>query len=200
MANADRPNGLIPIGTKSGSAWTAQVREYPVDSNTAGNIAIGSPVVLEAGGNLELATAGATNVILGVVVGFVPTGNADGDNFLTSANLGVAEHPGYLPAATAGRALVAVGRDILYQAQMDTGTVVAATAVGARANLVGNSVSTTTGRSTAEIDSSGVGQDATFQLQLHDYVRSPDNDLSVEHSKWIVSINLDQNANATAGI
>lgn len=199
MANADRPNGLIPVGTKSGGPWSATVQEFPVDANTAGNIAIGSAVILEAGGNLELATAAATNVILGVVVGFVPTGNSSPDNFLTTSNLGASEHPGYLPATTAGRALVSVGRDVLYRGQMDSGTVVAATAVGARTNLASNSVSTTTGRSTAELDAT-IGVDATYQFQIWDYVRSPDNDLTVEHSDWIVSINLDQNANATAGI
>jgi len=200
MANSDRPNGLIPVGTKSGSPWNASVREYEVDSSNASAIGIGTAVIQEADGNVTPATAGTGNEILGVVVGVVPTGNVEADNFLTSANLSTTEHPGYLAASTAGRVLVAIGQDVLFVAQMDSGTAVTAVARGGRRNFNNNSVSATTGRSTAELDADGVTTTAGDQFAIIDYVHSPDNDLSVEHSKWIVSINNYQLAEASAGI
>lgn len=200
MANVDRPSGLRPIGTLSGADWNSKVREYEVDANTAVAIGVGQLVVMEAGGNLEATAAADSAVSLGVVVGIVPTGNVDPDNFLTTGNLGEEIYPGYIPATTAGKVLVAVGPDILYEIQADSATVITAAARGSRCNIVGNTINVATGRAITELDGSEIDATAAHQMQIHDYVRSPDNDITLIHSKWIVSLNQYQNALASAGI
>jgi len=197
MANVDRPNGLRPIGTISGSAWQGKVREYETTAATASAIGVGMAVIQEAAGNIEAATAADAALILGVVVGIIPSGNSDPEKFMTTGNIGVQTYPGYIPAATAGRVLVAVGEDILFAVQ-SSGTLVAASR-GARINLGSNGIDTTTGRATGEITATAA-QDASNQLQLHDYVRSPDNDVTLANSEWIVSINQYQNSHGSIGI
>lgn len=206
MANIDAPRGFLPVN-RDGSPWSGTAKLYDVDASYASAIGVGSFVVQAADGNIELASAGATNKILGAVVGVIPyklddfgvSGSHDNINLQNT----------YSPASTASKVLVAVADDNTYfvgQEDADTSYLTAAER-GARANFIGTGVNTTTGRSTSEIDSSTDGQDATYQLQLIDKVNAPDNAYStgvagtaVSNADWIVKVNLPQHDTSTAGI
>ena len=54
----DRPNGLRAVQTINGSSWIGGVRDYTVDALNAAAIFRGSPVTLEADGNVAAAAAG----------------------------------------------------------------------------------------------------------------------------------------------
>lgn len=180
MANADRPSGMRPVSTLSGGPWQGHVRAYPVDSSNGTAIFRGDPIKLEDDGNVAPATAG--DLLLGVCVG-VKVDRA------TAAT----EHPGYLPASTAGTVLVCVGPDVIYEIQEDSvGGAMVATNVGSNGDIAVTAGSTTTGNSKVELDSSDViakdASAASAQLLVLGLVDRPDNAIGTE-AKWLVRIN-----------
>jgi len=188
MANIDAPSGARPV-MKDGSAYNGSLRKMQVDVSNATAIFPGDFLVQEADGNITAATAGATNTIVGVCAGVV-----------VDRTVAATEHPGYLPATTAGYILVAPAEACYFRIQEDSDTsTLAATERGARINFIAGAGSTTTGRSGHELDSSSVGQDATYQLSLIDIVQAPDNAIGT-NAEWIVKVNLPQEGQATAGI
>ena len=180
MSNTDRPRGAIPVGTLSGSPVSGTIRRYPVDASNGTAIFRGDFVKLEADGNVAPATAG--DVLLGVAMGPV-----------VDRAIPATEHPGYLPASTAGYVRVAVGPDILYEVQEDSvGGDMTAAMVGANGNIAAGAGSTTTGVSGHELDSSDVttnnGSAATAQLRVVALVDREDNAVGT-NAKWLVRIN-----------
>jgi hypothetical protein len=83
MANSNSPFGARLIGHLYGSTYNARIRQYVVDSNDATALylgdfvkATGAGMANEYGTQLPVATAAAAgDVLLGVVVGFVPNPN-----------------------------------------------------------------------------------------------------------------------------
>lgn len=196
MANLDRPNGFTPVGTLGGGSWQGKTRWYPVNTNTAADIATGDVVSLEANGNVELTAA--TAVCFGVVVGISIVPNA-----ISDFGAGTLGGHGSLSLETnffdksAGidkYALVAVGPDVLYEVQSAAGGAGQAD-VGANADLVGGASGTS--RSIMELAAAGTG---TAQFHIHDVVLRPDNELGSIWDRYVVSIHEYQFANALAGI
>lgn len=187
MANVDRPRGLRPVGTLSGAPWQGAVREYSVDASNATAIFNGDPVTLEADGNVTPTADGG--VILGVVVGV----KVDRDVAAT-------EHPGYLPATTAGSVLVCIAPDAIYEVQSDDAATaeVALTDVGANIDLNANAGSTTTGQSAYELDADTITSAGSAQLRIIGLVDRPDNAVG-EFAKWLVRVHESHLA-ATNGI
>lgn len=206
MANINAPSGFIPV-SRDGAPWSGTAKLFDVDAAYASNIGIGSLVVQVADGNIELATAGATNKILGSVVGVIPYTLGDFGISGSHSNLDLQKI--YSPASIAGKILVAVADENTYfvgQEDADTSYLGVADR-GMRVNFIGTSVSTTTGRSSSELDSSSKGANATYQFQLVDKVNAPDNAYStgvsgtaVSNTDWIVKVNLPQHSASTAGI
>lgn len=180
MANADRPSGMRPVSTLSGGPWQGHVRSYPVDSSNATAIFRGDPIKLEDDGNVAPATAG--DLLLGVCVGVK-----------VDRTVAATEHPGYLPASTAGTVMVCVGPDVIYEIQEDSvGGAMVATNVGSNGDIAVTAGSTTTGNSKVELDSSDViakdASAASAQLLVLGLVDRPDNAIGTE-AKWLVRIN-----------
>lgn len=188
MANKDAPNGFIPVGTLSGSPWSDSVREYPVDASNATAIFPGDAITLETDGNVTPAAAGG--VILGICVGVLP-----------SRTVAATEHPGYLPATTAGNILVAIGPDIVYEVQEDSvgGDAGGRAAVGANIDHIAGAGSTTTGRSAHEIDSSTLTAAGSAGFRIIDVVDRPDNDITLSNVRFLVRVHESHLA-ATNGI
>lgn len=178
MANVDRPNGARPVSTLTGGSWQGQVRKYAVDASSS-VIFPGDFIVLNADGNVDAANAG--DLILGVCTG------VDVDRTVAAT-----EHPGYLPAASAGSVYVCVGTDIVYEIQED-GNVATAGVVGANGDIVATDGSTTTGVSAHELDSSDVttkdGTPATGQLRIIAVVDREDNAIANSNARFLVRIN-----------
>lgn len=180
MANVSRVRGAVPVSTLSGGPWASHVRSYPVDSSNATAIFRGDFITLEDDGNCAPAVAGG--ILLGVCVGVK-----------VDRTVAATEHPGYLPASTAGNILVCVGPDVLYMLQEDnTGGPMVATNVGSTGDMVAGAGSTTTGVSGHLLDSSDViAKDASpGSAQLLVVALSPKVDNAVGNdAKWIVRIN-----------
>lgn len=173
MANVNRPGGFRVVGTVDGSPVSMGVRERTVAGNYGTAVFPGDPITL-ASGNPEVADN--TDRVVGVCVGVV----------VDRANP-FSEHPGYIPANTGGKILVAEGPDYLFEVQEDSvGGAIAMSAIGNYFLTEAAAGSAVTGQSNHMLDSSS--SSATVgQFQLVDLVNREDN-AQGDLAKWLVRI------------
>lgn len=174
MANLDSPLGFTPV-TMVGGIIPARLYQIDADGSTA--MYIGDLVVRAADGNIDLATAGTGNTILGAIIAtydsdMVPTTNR--------------------PASTAGFALVADDPAQEFLAQEDSvGSNLALADRGGNTAFVAGTGDTFNNRSGHEIDSSNIGTGAGNQLRIVDIHDVNDNAVGA-NAQWIVKINNHQ--------
>jgi hypothetical protein len=168
MANINAAFGLRPIRNLNGSPWNGQAKKFYIPSTDTDAMFVGDPVVLAGSGDangvptVKLATAGATNKITGVVVGFLP---AEGrtDSTLNLNNT-------YRPASTACYVLVCDDPDTIFEAQLDDSATPAVADIGTNFNLVAGSGSTVNGLSGWEVETSTSSTGNTLQVHLLRFV------------------------------
>ena len=203
MANANTPAGLTPL--KNSPFVEIPKNYYYIPSTYGTALFIGDPVVKTGTSNtsnvlgdgrqfaagslpeINKATAGDTNKITGVIIGFL----ANPSNLTLNYNT----------ASTERVAIVADSPLQEFMIQEETaGTALAATSVGLNANVVfAESGSTSTGLSGVELDTSTPATDATYQLKILRLLDAPENAIG-QHAKWRVKINNHTEANIVAGI
>lgn len=181
MANIDRPKGLEPAGN------LLRVTEYKCVAGYAQDLFIGDPVVaIATGRDINIATAGTGNNVLGAIVGIY-----DADKvalpYWDSGHSGegyfmVADHP-----------------EQIYSIQGDGDTsYLDEDDCNGNVNLVSGSGSTVYYRSGWEINESDTGgSTAGDQLRLIRPVDRPDNTIGIANADWLVRIN---NLQTAAGI
>lgn len=192
MANTDRPNGFVPVGTITGAAWTDAVRRYPVDSANATAIFLGDMIMLEDDGNVAPATAGATS-LLGACVGVEHSdpGSNTARTLQGGGSYDLNLSLKYLPANTAGYVYVVVDPNALYEVQEDSDvSSLTADAVGSNIDHIANAGSTVTGRSGHELDSDTVTDavPGAAGFRIVGLVEREDNEVGT-NARWIVKIN-----------
>ncbi len=180
MANVDRVNGFRPVGTLSGTPWTAQLMRCHHAAGTGLNLNVGDLVTLSGTSDttgvpgVVIATAGDTYAIVGVVVGIEPS---------SIENL----NKNYMPGATSGYVLVCVDPNVILEAQADEAVAVAS--VGLNANMVQTTAQASClGTSGQEVDGT-VGANATYQLKIIGFPQRPDNTPAAADNKVLVTIN-----------
>jgi len=194
MANADKPSGLTPIGTLSGSDFTGKLRRVAFAAGDAVACFQGDLVKLtgtaDATGKLPVvAQSAAGDASIGVIASFIPDYTDEGS--LTT---------NYRKASTAREALVYWGQDVLYKIQEDSvGNAIEITEAGLNCNVIVGSGDTTTGISAMELDSDSAAGTSTLNLRLHRVHDAPGNDLGT-NAEWVVSINASQEALNQTGI
>lgn len=181
MANVDAPNGFIPVRSNY------RVRSYYKDA-TAGILGIGDPVIRvtnssDPKGRPEIVRATTGSAITGVIVGIEPKYSDLSQR--------------HMAAADVGYVLVCDDPEALYHVQEVTGgTPLAVTDIGEHIDsITAVNASTTTGRSLYEIDNAAQATDNTWRVEA--LLETPDNVVG-EHARWIVSVNLSTEANASA--
>jgi len=191
MANANRPSGLSPVQYLNSAPWTGGGRVYCIpDTDDTYAYAIGDPVVLAGGADsngvptITLATAGATNSVLGAIV-------SGGGGLAYGAALGgVQDNPIVIPATKSRNYYVLVADDpnIIFEIQeIGTGTYLTAAEVGNNADLVSG---TNNGYISGwMLNNSGEGTGATLQVKLLGLAQRRDNAFG-QYAKWLVKINL----------
>lgn len=182
MPNPNQAFGLRPVRTISGAPWNAQLKRVYFAAGESNAIFIGDPVVLagasDTPGNyptVTIASAGATNSIYGVVVGF--------DTDPTDLTLL------HRKASTARYGYVVIDPHVIFEVQC-SGTL-AYTDVGANAVLTaGGGGSTTTGYSSwALYNTTTPAADATFQLNIMGVSHRPNNTIG-QYCVVDVTLNL----------
>jgi hypothetical protein len=112
---------------------------------------------------------------------------------VVNRSVAATEHPGYLPALTAGNILVSEGSDYLYELEEDAGGTALTTAIiGSNGDVLATAGNTTLGTSGHELDRSTAttadGSPGTAQLRIVDFVNRVDN-AAGDYAKWIVRLN-----------
>jgi hypothetical protein len=179
MANVDRANGFMPVGLLGGSSYNAMVQEYSVAVGNDVALFVGDPVVttgtasVEGLLNVEEApgSEGTPAIILGVIVGIV-----------VDRSVAATEHPGYMPALTAGSVLVNVDPNQLYEVQGITALALAD--YGLYCDHIWAAGSTTTGASGTQLDTSTKSTSGNWQVIRAS--RRVDNELVAADQKLIV--------------
>jgi len=178
MANTDMPNGAVPCDAHGGH-YVGSVNLYHLPATESNDVAVGDFV--DGAGSADTdgvptitrSSAGSTNIV-GVVVGFKPDASYLDQTHRT--------------ASTSRYVYVADDPDQLFSIQEDgAGGDLAATAVGGNADILATSVTTATGMSNMELDSS-TATTSTAQLRILRLDPSPDNEIGT-NARWIVRIN-----------
>lgn len=196
MANANAPRGLIPYRKNSGSPYNAAANIYYVPSSNGTALYVGDPVtyLTNAGDSVgipavQIATAGSSNYVLGVMLGRVIGGEPP---VAVQRDFSV-----YLPASTAGYILVSDDADTLYEVQEDSvGGALAQGAGNRNINLVAGTGSTVTGYSGWQIQSSSLQTTNTLQMRVIRALEQSDNAIGV-NCKWLCRVNLNALGNQT---
>jgi len=188
MANKNFPCGLKAVRILDGSPYNGQVMKFVVKAAVTNAIGIGDPILwagdADADGvpSCDIATAGATNIITGIVAGIEPL----------RSNLNQVYRP---TAAQTEDYYVNVVADpnAIFQIQDDGGAALTSAAVGLNSVLINTTtVNTSTGISGAEMDAgttTAPASDATYQFLMLGLAREVDNAFGV-NAIWDVLINL----------
>lgn len=197
MANANTPRGLIPYRRYDGSVWNGAANVYYVATSLGTNVYIGDPLIptgtSDANGvpGVTLATAGATNYLIGSMVSIV----AAGDPQLAITR----DMPIYRPASTGQYILVADDPNLIWMVQEDSvGGAMSVDSSSANVDLISGSGSAVTGYSGWMLDSSTPpGTGATLQMRVIRPLPETDNQAGAAYAKWLCKINLHSLLNTT---
>ena len=199
MANVNRPQGAVPVGTLGAGAWNGRVSAYLVPSADSTAVHIGDLVKLsgtsgaagvtvngqdcEGMATVIKATAGDITVV-GAVVGFSP--NQD--------NLNVG---GLYRAASTNRiAYVSDDPRTIYEMQEDSvGNNMDKDMVGLSTDIITGTGDNATALSGQMLDSSDTAT-AGGQMRIMGLSKRPDNSIG-EFAKWLVMINTGEGAHNT---
>ena len=194
MANVDAAFGLRPIRHRNGAPYNGAANPYYKPASYGTAMFVGDPAIVTGTSNtanverpglgdfipgtlpeVNVATAGATNDITGIVIGF-------------GANPDALERA-YSPASTEDIVWLADDPDLVFEVQEDSvGGALAATDVAQNADLAaGAGGSTVTNFSSWELDSNTANTTNTLQVRIERLVSRADNEIG-NQAKWEVSI------------
>jgi len=182
--NKDRPSGLKPIKHLNGVPWNGKFNMYR--KTAAENFFIGSPVKLagsadSTGKYPTVALAGAGGPILGPVVGFGNTPYLAADVSDLDKVYSISTEDVYVA--------VADDPQLIFECQEDSSTNLTADEIGLNCDLTTESGSTTTGKSTVELDCSTEDTTNTLEVRILRLIDRPDNALG-DYAKFEVMINV----------
>ena len=183
MANTDYPRGLQPFGP------VLRATEYKLAAAYAQDLFIGDPVVaIATGRDIELASVGSTNAIVGAILGIYDE-NKVPLNYWDTGHSGegyvmVADHPDQLFVAQGDGASSYLGEDDC------NGNIPMTSGPGSTVNY----------RSTWELDDSATaGAEPKEQIRLVRPVDRPDNTVGSANCDWICFINNHQRLQGIVG-
>ena len=200
MANVNRPQGAVPVGTLGASGWNGKVGAYLTIDATATHIgdfvkltgSSGTTEVVDgqdcAGMPIVAKATASDTTLVGAVVGFSPN----------PSNLNI---DGLFKAASTNRiAYVSDDPRTIYEMQEDSvGNNMDADMVGLSTDIITGTGSSTTGISGQMLDSSDTGT-AGGQMRILGLSKRVDNAIGT-YAKWLVMINTGEGAyNTTTDI
>lgn len=187
MANANAPQGLRPVRDGSNRAWSGGGNTYYI-SSAANNFYVGDPVIVNGSADANgvptvvLATAGATNYITGVIVGFQP-----------GPDTPISGGP-YLASGSSGYVIVEDDPNVIYEVQA---TTLAAGDLQANSILASGTGSRYAG-SGWYMDTGTKGTSNTYQVRIVGISQNPGNALGA-YCKALVRLNLITEAGLPTG-
>lgn len=204
MPNTSRISGFKPVKHATGAPYTGQGNIYFVPSSDSTALFVGDPVVLAGSasttGVATVTKASASGPVLGVVIGIVNAKLDPVTGNMTSGSISL-DTPQYRVASTDQFVLVEDAPDVIYEAELATGSNASYTYLAADVGLnAGHTTvagSTSTGTSAAALDMSTKASTATLPWKILGAVQRVDNE-AVNNSSTAVKVHVKLNA-ATLG-
>lgn len=183
MANTSRIAGFKPVKHASGAPYNGGGNIYFVQSSDGTALFVGDPVVLDGSGSTtgvaSVTKAAAAGPVIGVVTGIINTKLDPVTGAMTAGSIAL-DTPQYRAASTAQFILVEDAPDVIYEAEIVTGSNASYTYLVADIGLnVSHSTvagSTTTGTSGAAADMATKATTATLPFKFIGVVQRPDNE------------------------
>jgi hypothetical protein len=181
MANVIEKYGLKPVRQLNGSPFINAQNRYRIAANYGTAIYQGDLVIPVTGGNIERATAGTSNAVVGVFNGCFYTDPTTQKP--TFSNF----YPGTVNASDI-IAMVVDGPDTVYEIKSNASFAVAD--LFQNYSITNTTGSTKTGISFAQLNVSASGTTGTFVVQAIDITQDPFNsDLTASNVGVLVRIN-----------
>ena len=177
MANVDRNNGFRPVMTSTGAAYNGQSNKY---YSLSDNLANGDIVVADTAGEgkyrtVDRASNGATDIMVGVVVGWEVNPDTLANNYHTaSADYAV---------------FICDDPTIILEAQSDDATLTKAS-LGLNVDFTVTALATATGLSGMEVDGDTAVTTAATPLKIVGFVDKEDNDETLTNVRVLVKPNM----------
>lgn len=199
MANVDTPFGFRPIRHKSGAPYNGAANPYFLTNASNQAMFIGDTVLIAVGGSngsvIDVVGAGS------FAVGTLPEvlrAALTADTYITGVIVSFGADPVALENvhrlnSTERMCWVCDDPDVVFECQSDSAAALAAADVGLNISAIRtHSGSTTTGLSGMELDSGTENTTQNLQFTLQRAVNRSDNDATLVHAKWEVTINQHQ--------
>lgn len=193
MANANVVRGLIPVRGVNSQYVTGGPRLYSHAAGDATALFVGDPVKLAGTSQTingvstpDVVRAASGDVMVGVVVGFLPS-SRDALN--------------YGAASTAYQVFVDDDPDTLFEIQdTNSGTALTLADVGLNVNLTIGAGSTAYGTSGVTLDNTSEATTATLDVKIINVVNRADVDNADTPRRFLVRLNRHQHSNQVAGV
>lgn len=180
MANVNRPCGFVPHSHAAGGTIRESICPHTFSTAYAANVFTGDVVMLADTGYVQLATAGATN-LLGVFNGcqwFDTDGTVRYSKYWPTGQT--------VKTGTVPTLFLYDDPNIIYQVQAYTGTLFTQTMVGNNADFISNTAgSTSTGQSGEELDLTSIAA-TTANFRILGLAPTVDNDSASYRPKVLV--------------
>lgn len=191
MSSVSRVRGFWPVKHATGAPYNGQASLYFIPASDGTAVFVGDWVKIAGGaqsptGVPNVTRAGATDQVVGVVVGVLFTGVGDVQNLPQVTNLNT---PVYRAASTATYVLVADSPDLIFEAQVSGAALAAAGQIGKNVSPNVAAGSTTSGASGETIDLTTIATTATLPLKLVGWPNRPDNNIGDAYNNAYVMMN-----------
>lgn len=201
MPNLNAPRGFVPSRYLNGASWNGQTNLYYIPSTDNSAYAPGDVVksvaLSDANGVMGVQKAAGTDVVRGVIVGFLVAAPYGVNLQAPTLDLSIQTVPAVKTRAY--YALVIDDPMVVFEVQDDGLNALTATSVNKNASFTVANPSGIAQNSASVLNTGSVNTTNTLNLKIMGLVQRDDNAFGV-NAKWLVKFNLHELLGGTAGV
>lgn len=201
MPNLNAPRGFVPSRYLNGASWNGQTNLYYIPAADGSAYAPGdvvkSAAVSDANGVMGIQKAAGTDVVRGVIVGFMVAAPYGVNLQAPALDLSIQTVPA--AKSRAYYALVVDDPSVIFELQDDGLSALTAAAVNKNASFTVANPSGIAQNSASVLNTASVATTNTLNLKIMGLVQRDDNAFGV-NAKWLVKFNLHELLGGTSGV
>lgn len=201
MPNLNAPRGFVPSRYLNGASWNGQTNLYYIPAADGSAYAPGdvvkSAAVSDANGVMGIQKAAGTDVVRGVIVGFMVAAPYGVNLQAPALDLSIQTVPA--AKSRAYYALVVDDPSVIFEVQDDGLSALTAAAVNKNASFTVANPSGIAQNSASVLNTASVATTNTLNLKIMGLVQRDDNAFGV-NAKWLVKFNLHELLGGTTGV
>lgn len=201
MPNLNAPRGFVPSRYLNGASWNGQTNLYYIPAADGSAYAPGdvvkSAAVSDANGVMGIQKAAGTDVVRGVIVGFMVAAPYGVNLQAPALDLSIQTVPA--AKSRAYYALVVDDPSVIFEVQDDGLSALTAAAVNKNASFTVANPAGIAQNSASVLNTASVATTNTLNLKIMGLVQRDDNAFGV-NAKWLVKFNLHELLGGTTGV